>query len=80
MKRLIAVTSSLTLAKVPRRIACLVMIPKNTSTRFSQEPEVEVVARLRHPEAPFLTSAPASVSAVAVRHAACRASPESRNR
>jgi len=36
MKRLIATVSSLTLAKVPRRIACLVMMPKKT--RFSQDP------------------------------------------
>lgn len=28
--------------KVPRRIACLVMIPKNSSTRLSQNPEVGV--------------------------------------
>ena len=42
MKRLIAVVSSLTLVKVPRRIACRVMIPKNTSTRFSQDPDVGV--------------------------------------
>jgi hypothetical protein len=31
MKRLIAAVSSLTLANVPRRIACLVMMPKKTS-------------------------------------------------
>jgi hypothetical protein len=30
------------LAKVPRRIACLVMMPKKTSTRFSQDPDAGV--------------------------------------
>ena len=42
MKARIAVTSSLTLSKDPRRMAWRVMIPKNTSTRFSQDPEVGV--------------------------------------
>ena len=42
MDRLIAVTSSLTLSKDPRRMACWEMIPKNTSTRFSQDPWVGV--------------------------------------
>ena len=42
MKALIAVTSSLTLSKDPRRMAWRVMIPKNTSTRLSQDPEVGV--------------------------------------
>ena len=37
-----AVSRSLTLWKVPRRIACRVMIPKKISTMFSQEPEVGV--------------------------------------
>ncbi len=32
-----AVTSSLTLVKVPRRMAWRVMMPKNTSTRFSHD-------------------------------------------
>jgi hypothetical protein len=42
MKRSIAVMRSLTEVKVPRRMACLVMIPKKTYTSFSQEPEVGV--------------------------------------
>ena len=42
MKVRIAATSCLTLSKDPRRIACLVMMPKKTSTRFSQDPEVGV--------------------------------------
>jgi hypothetical protein len=42
MNVLIAVTNSMTLAKVPRRMACRVMIPKNTSTRFSPDQEVGV--------------------------------------
>jgi len=42
MKPLIAAVSSLTLASVPRRIACLVMMPKKTSTNFSHDPEVGV--------------------------------------
>jgi hypothetical protein len=42
MKLRIAVTSCLTLSKDPRRIAYRVMMPKNTSTRLSQEPEVGV--------------------------------------
>jgi hypothetical protein len=37
-----AAMSSLTLSKEPRRIAWRVMIEKNTSTRFSQDPEVGV--------------------------------------
>jgi hypothetical protein len=41
MKARIVVTSSLTLSKDPRRIAWRVMMPKKTSTRFSQ-PEVGV--------------------------------------
>jgi hypothetical protein len=36
-KRRIAATSSVTLAKSPRRSACRSMVEKNTSTRFSQE-------------------------------------------
>jgi hypothetical protein len=46
MKVRITATSSLTLSKDPRRIAWWVMIPKNTSTRFSQEPEVGVKCRI----------------------------------
>ena len=42
MKRRIAATRSLTLVKVPRRIAWRVMIEKNTSTRFIHDPEVGV--------------------------------------
>ena len=37
-----AAMRSLTLVKVPRRMAWRVMIPKKTSTRFSQDPEVGV--------------------------------------
>lgn len=46
MNRLVAAVSSLTVGNVPRRIACLVMITKKTSTRFSQEPEVGVQCRV----------------------------------
>jgi hypothetical protein len=46
MKVLIAPTSCLTLWNDPRRIAWRVMIPKNTSTRFSQEPLVGVKCRV----------------------------------
>ena len=46
MKTPIAVLRSATLRKVPRRIACRVMIPKKTSTMFNQEPEVGVKCRL----------------------------------
>ncbi len=42
MNARIAATSCLTLSKDPRRIAWRVMIQKNTSTRFSQDPEVGV--------------------------------------
>ena len=42
MKVSIAATSSGTLAYEPRRMAWRVMMPKNTSTRLSQEPEVGV--------------------------------------
>jgi hypothetical protein len=41
-KRLIAVMSSLTLAKSPRRSACRSTIEKKTSTRFSHDAEVGV--------------------------------------
>lgn len=42
MKIWIAPTRSGTLVKVPRRMACRVMIPKKTSTRLSQEQPVGV--------------------------------------
>ena len=42
MKAPMAAIKSLTEVKVPRRIACRVMIPKKISTRFSQLPEVGV--------------------------------------
>ncbi len=42
MKARMAATSSLTLSKEPRLMAWRVMIPKKTSTRFSQEPDVGV--------------------------------------
>jgi hypothetical protein len=42
MKFSMAVMRSLTLVKVPRRIAWRVMIPKKTSTRFSHDPDVGV--------------------------------------
>ena len=40
MKASMAAMRSLTEVKLPRRIACRVMIEKKTSARFSQEPEV----------------------------------------
>ncbi len=40
MKARIAVMRSLTDAKLPHRMACRVVIPKNTSTRFSHDPPV----------------------------------------
>ena len=42
MKAPMAPTRSLTEVKVPRRIACRVMIPKKISTMFIQLPEVGV--------------------------------------
>ena len=42
MNARIAALSWVTLSNDPRRMACRVMIPKNTSTRFSHEPEVGV--------------------------------------
>jgi hypothetical protein len=42
MKARMTVANWPTLSKDPRRIAGRVMIPKNTSTMFSQEPEVGV--------------------------------------
>jgi hypothetical protein len=39
-KARIVVTSSVTLSKDPRRITWRVTMPKKTSTRFSQDPEV----------------------------------------
>ena len=42
MKARMAVVSSLTLSKEPRRMAWRVMIEKNTSTRLSQDPDVGV--------------------------------------
>ncbi len=46
MKASMAAMRSLTLVKVPRRIACRVMIEKKTSTRFSQDPVVGVKCRV----------------------------------
>ena len=46
MKRWMAAIRSLTLVKLPRRMAWRVMIEKKTSTRFSQEPEVGVKCRV----------------------------------
>ena len=46
MKRLMAAVRSLTLVKLPRRMAWRVMIEKKTSTRFSQDPEVGVKCRV----------------------------------
>jgi hypothetical protein len=40
MKVSIAAMRSLTEVKVPRRMACRVMIPKKISTMFSHDPEV----------------------------------------
>ena len=45
MKARMAATSALTLSKEPRRMAWRVMIPKKTSTRFIQDPEVGVKCR-----------------------------------
>ena len=42
MKARIALMSSLTLSNDPRRMAWRVMIAKQTSARFSQDPEVGV--------------------------------------
>ena len=42
MKTSMALVSSLTLVKVPRRMAWRVMMPKKISTRFIQDPEVGV--------------------------------------
>jgi len=49
-----AVMSSFTLQNDPRRMAWRVMMPKNTSTRLSHEPEVVVteVVSLSFPEVP----------------------------
>ncbi len=38
----IAVMRSLTLVKVPRRMACRVMMPKKISTMFSHDPDIGV--------------------------------------
>jgi hypothetical protein len=46
MNARIAWVSWVTLSKDPRRIAWRVMIPKNTSMRFSHEPEVGVKCRV----------------------------------
>ena len=42
INRLMAAISSLTLPKLPRRMAWRVMMEKKTSTRFSHDPEVGV--------------------------------------
>src|SRR3954464_15404324 len=42
MKCSMAAMRSTTVGKLPRRSACRVMIEKNASTRFSQDPEVGV--------------------------------------
>ena len=42
MKARILALSSLTERNVPRRMACRSMIPNQTSTRFSHDPEVGV--------------------------------------
>ena len=46
MNRSMAAISSLTLAKLPRRMAWRVMIEKKTSTMFSHEPLVGVKCRV----------------------------------
>ena len=46
MNRVMASISSRTEPKVPRRMACRVMIPKKISTRLSQDPEVGVKCRV----------------------------------
>ena len=42
----IAAINSLTLPKLPRRMACRVMIEKKISTMFSHDPEVGVKCRV----------------------------------
>src|SRR3954453_21877074 len=46
MKRSIAAIRSTTVGKLPRRSAWRVMIEKNASTRFNQDPEVGVKCRV----------------------------------
>ena len=46
MNAVMASVRSRTEPKVPRRMACRVMIPKKISTRLSQEPEVGVKCRV----------------------------------
>jgi len=41
-----AISRSVTLWKVPRRMACRMTIPKKISTMFSQDPEVGVKCRV----------------------------------
>ncbi|MEI8083349.1 MAG: hypothetical protein WCI74_16045 [Actinomycetes bacterium] len=45
MNQRIAVITALTNVDAPRRMACRVMMSKNTSTQWSQNPEVEVKRR-----------------------------------
>jgi hypothetical protein len=46
MKASMAAIRSLTEVKLPRRMACRVMIEKKTSTRFSHDPDVGVKCRM----------------------------------
>ena len=46
MKASMALTRSGTEVKLPRRMACRVMIEKKTSTRFSQDPDVGVKCKV----------------------------------
>ncbi len=46
MKVSMAAMRSLTEVKLPRRMACRVMIEKKTSTMFSQDPETGVKCRV----------------------------------
>jgi len=46
MKASIAVMRSWTEVKLPRRMACRVMMPKKTSAMFSQDPDVGVKCRV----------------------------------
>ena len=46
MKSSMAAMRSLTEVKLPRRMACRVMIEKKTSTRFSHDPDVGVKCKV----------------------------------
>ncbi len=69
MKRRMAAVRSVTEAKLPRRMAWRVMMPKKASTRFSQLPDVGVKCSVtRGLRASQLTTAGVFVGAVVVAH------------